>query len=95
MSILNEFPVGHRNTYFSQTVKDIRASKDTLVDIFERMEMFFRRLEVYTEAQPTSGMMDIIIQIIVEVLSIIGIATKEIKQGRLSTHSLYKYMTVH
>ncbi|KAI0272006.1 hypothetical protein BGY98DRAFT_1189419 [Russula aff. rugulosa BPL654] len=59
------------------TVKDVRSGKDTLVDIFERMEMFFRRVEVYTEAQPTSGMMDIIIRILVEVLSILGIATKE------------------
>ncbi len=76
--------------YFSQTVKDIRASKNTLIDIFERMEMFFRRLEVYTEAQRTSEMMNIIIQIMVEVLSILGIATKEIKQSRLSKYSLHK-----
>ena len=39
-------------------------------------------------------MMDIIIQIIVEVLSILGIATKEIKQSRLSKYSLYKYIRV-
>ncbi|KAF8494847.1 hypothetical protein F5888DRAFT_606179 [Russula emetica] len=64
------------------TVKAIRASKDTLVDIFERIERFFRRLEVYTGAQPTSEMMDIIIQIMVEVLSILGIVTKEMKQSR-------------
>jgi hypothetical protein len=56
--------------------------------------MFFRRLEVYTEAQPFSGIMDIIIQIMVEVLSILGTATKEIKQSRLSKCSLYKYITV-
>jgi hypothetical protein len=46
--------------------------------------MFFRRLEIYTEVQPTTEMTDIIIQIMVEVLSILGIATKEIKQGRIS-----------
>jgi len=56
--------------------------------------MFFRRLEVYTKAQPISEMMDIIIQIIVEVLSILGIATKEIKQSRLSKYMLYKYFAV-
>jgi hypothetical protein len=39
-------------------------------------------------------MMDMIIQIIVEVLSILGIATKDIKQSRLSTHSLYRHVTV-
>ena len=72
------------NTDFSQAAKDVRASQDTLVDIFERIEMFFRRLEVYTEVSPTSEMMNIIIQIMVEVLSILGIATKEIKQSRIS-----------
>ncbi|KAI0268068.1 hypothetical protein BGY98DRAFT_1180498 [Russula aff. rugulosa BPL654] len=63
--------------------KGARASQNTLIDIFERIEMFFRRLEVYTRVSPTTEMMDIMIQIMVEVLSILGIATKEIKQGRL------------
>jgi hypothetical protein len=46
--------------------------------------MFFRRLEVYTEVEPTPEMMDMMVQITVEVLSILGIATKDIKQGRTS-----------
>jgi hypothetical protein len=54
------------------------------VDIFERIEMFFRRLEIYTEVPLTTEMMMIIIQITVEVLSILGIATREIKEGRAS-----------
>ena len=53
--------------------------------------MFFRRLETYTQVAPTAEMMDIIIQIMVEVLSILGIATKEIKQGRLSKSSGKNY----
>ena len=77
------------NTRVCQTAKDVRASRDTLVDIFERIEMFFRRLEIYTEAQGTSEMMDIIIQIMVEVISILGIATKQIKEGRISMYLLY------
>jgi hypothetical protein len=64
--------------------KDVQTSEDTLIDIFERVESFFRRLEIYTEVPPTPGMTDIIVQIMVEVLSILGIATKEIKQGRTS-----------
>ena len=76
--------MGHFNTYISQAVKDVRASPDTLVDIFERIESFFRRLEVYTEVTPTTEMTDTIVQIMVEVLSIVGIAMKEIKQGWLS-----------
>ena len=39
-------------------------------------------------------MMDMIVQIMVEVLSILGIATREIKQGRISKYLLYKYDNV-
>ena len=52
--------------------------------------MFFGRLDVYTQVPPTNEMMDLIIQIMAEVLSILGIATKEIKQGRMSKHFAYK-----
>ena len=64
-----------------QAAKDVRASQDTFVYIFERLEIFFRRLEIYTEDPPTEM---IVTQILVEVLSILGIATKEIRQGRFS-----------
>ena len=46
--------------------------------------MFLRRLDFYIEVPPTNEMIDLIIQIIAEVLSILGIATKEMKQGRIS-----------
>ena len=82
--------MGHCNTCIYQAAKNLRASHDTLVDIFERMEMFFRRLEIYTELQPTGEMMNIIIHIMTEVISILGIATKEIKQGRISNYSLVR-----
>ena len=72
------------NTYIPQAAKDVRASQDTLVDVFERIEMFFRRLEVYSEVAATTEMMDVITQIMGEVLCILGIATKEIGQGRIS-----------
>jgi hypothetical protein len=46
--------------------------------------MFFRRLEVSTTVEPTPEMMVMMVHITVEVLSILGIAMKEIKQGRTS-----------
>ena len=55
-----------------------------LIDIFVRIEGFFKRLESYTEVRPTAAMTDVIVKIIIEVLSILAIATKEIKQGRSS-----------
>ncbi|KAH9178014.1 hypothetical protein EDB89DRAFT_2239731 [Lactarius sanguifluus] len=65
-----------------QAVKDVRASQNTLVDLFGRMEYFFKRLEKYMDIRPTAAMTDIIVKIMVEVLSILGIMTKEIRQGR-------------
>ena len=70
--------------YVSQAAKDVRASQSTILDIFERIEMFFLRIVVYTEVDPTPEMMDMMAQITVEVLSILGIAMKGIKQGRTS-----------
>ncbi len=55
-----------------------------LVDIFVRIENFFKRLESYTEVSPTAAMADVIMKTMAEVLSIIASATKEIKQGRPS-----------
>jgi hypothetical protein len=39
---------------------------------------------MYTEVPLTPEMLDMIIQIMAEVISILGIATKEIKQSRTS-----------
>ncbi|KAI0297925.1 hypothetical protein BC826DRAFT_135394 [Russula brevipes] len=62
--------------------KDVIASQDTLIVLFSRIEYFFQRLEIYMEVPPTAAMMEIITKIMVEVLSILGIATKDMKRGR-------------
>ncbi|KAN0118906.1 hypothetical protein V8E52_004678 [Russula decolorans] len=64
------------------TAKAVRADQDALFEMFERIEIFFQRLDIYTEVAPNQGMVDTITAIMVEVLNFIGIATKEIKQGR-------------
>ncbi len=62
-----------------------------LIDIFVRIESFFKRLESYTEVPPTAAMTDVIVKIMIEVLSILAIATKDIKQGRPSA-LIYVYL---
>ncbi|KAN0128641.1 hypothetical protein V8E53_013560 [Lactarius tabidus] len=62
--------------------KDVEASQDVLIDLFERIENFFKRLETYTSVLPTDAMTDIIVKIMIEVLNIFAIATKEMRQGR-------------
>ena len=82
------------NTYISQAANDVRTNQDTLADILDRIGMYFRRLETYTDVPLTTGMMDIIVQIMVEVLSILGIATTEIKRGRMSESFMNEFVTV-
>ncbi|KAH9061874.1 hypothetical protein EDB87DRAFT_382930 [Lactarius vividus] len=65
-----------------QVAKDVGAAQEALIDIFERIEDFFKRLETYISVRATAAMTDIIVKIMVEVLNILAITTKEIKQGR-------------
>jgi hypothetical protein len=67
-----------------QAIKDVRTSQNALVDLFGRLEFFFQRLEKYIDVRPTAAMKNIIVKIMAEVLSILGIVTKEVGQGRTS-----------
>ena len=75
---------GHHDASVSQAAKDVNASQDMLIDLFERIGRFFRRLESYTERVPSEGMTDIMVEIMVEVLSVLAAVTVEIKQKRRS-----------
>jgi hypothetical protein len=68
----------------------VDASQDVLIDIFVRIEGFFIRLVSYTEVQPSAAMTDVIVKIITEVLSILAIATKEVKRGRSSKRNRHQ-----
>jgi len=67
-----------------QAAKDVSTCQDKLVELFNRIGYFFRRLEIYIEVPPTTAMTDIIVEIMVKVITILGIATKEVQRGRLS-----------
>ncbi|KAH9028035.1 hypothetical protein EDB83DRAFT_2319588 [Lactarius deliciosus] len=46
--------------------KEVTASQDALVDIFERIESFYRWLEEYSDVLTTEAMRDIVVKIMVE-----------------------------
>jgi hypothetical protein len=71
-----------------QTAKDVRASYDALVDIFECIENFLRRLSIYNEILPTPAMTEMVIKIMAELIAVLALATKQMKQGRFSKSSL-------
>ena len=67
-----------------QAAKDVQSSHDVLVDLFERIHFFLKRLGVHTRISPTEEMVEILVKIMAEVLSILSIATKEVQQSRTS-----------
>jgi hypothetical protein len=67
-----------------QVAKDVRSSHNVLVDLFERIQFFLKRLGVHTRISPTEEMVEILVKIMAEVLSILSIATKEVQQSRTS-----------
>jgi hypothetical protein len=75
-------------TLIHQTANGVSASNDALEDLFECVQNFLQRLHVYREIRPTPVMTDILIKIMVEVLSVLALTTKQIKLGRFSKHTL-------
>ena len=68
----------------SQTAKYVRESYDALIDIFECIESFLRRLRIYTDIPLTPAMTEVLVKIMVELLSVLALATKQINRGRFS-----------
>jgi hypothetical protein len=61
----------------------VSSSYDALVELFECLENFLKRLHIYTEMITLRPVMaDLLVKIIVEVLGVLSLATKQIKQGR-------------
>ncbi|KAF8261454.1 hypothetical protein EI94DRAFT_1745979 [Lactarius quietus] len=60
----------------------VTSSYDALVDLFECIGNFLNRLRIYTDIPMTPSMTEIVVKIMVELLSVFALATKQIKQGR-------------
>lgn len=68
----------------SQAVKDVSASYDALVKLFASFEKFLSRLSIYAEIPHTQALKTVLVEIIVELLSTLALATQQVKQGRFS-----------
>jgi hypothetical protein len=87
--------LGDIQTY--QAVTGVLDDYATLADLLESVEHFLNRLDIYTKIPPTVSMTEMIIKILVELLSILALATKQIQQGKLSESVLGEilyYLTV-
>ncbi|KAF8262384.1 hypothetical protein EI94DRAFT_1704822 [Lactarius quietus] len=61
----------------------VGSSYDALVDLFECLGNFLKRLRIYSDIPLIPSMAEISAKIMVELLSVLALATKQIKQGRL------------
>ncbi|KAH9023703.1 hypothetical protein EDB84DRAFT_1440898 [Lactarius hengduanensis] len=77
--------VGRDNTSLTQAARDTAASRDTLIELFDKIKNFFVRLKIYTEVTPTAEMTNVMGKVMAEVLSMLAIATSAMKQGRTKT----------
>ena len=74
----------HISLHILQVAGGVSSSYDSLVDLFECIGNFLKRLRIYTDVPLTPSMMDIIGEIMIELLSVFALATNQIKQGRFS-----------
>jgi hypothetical protein len=87
-------PSAHlRDIQTCQAVKGVLDDYDTLADLLESVEHFLNRLDIYTKIPPTVtvSMTEIIIKILVELLSVLALVTKQLQQGKLSECMLGEY----
>ena len=81
-------PIAHRAYRYDirvhQAANGVIASYDATDDLLKSIEHFLKRLDIYTEIPPTPAMDKILVKIMVELVSILALATSELKQGRLS-----------
>jgi len=68
----------------SQAVKDVAASHEALIHLFERIHLFLQRLNRYTGMPLTGDMTVLLGKIMSQVLSILALSTKEMMNRRIS-----------
>jgi hypothetical protein len=68
-----------------QAAVGVSGSYDALCELFECVGYFLQRLNIYTKDIPLSPqMLDILVKIMVQVLNVLALATKQVKDGRFS-----------
>jgi hypothetical protein len=78
----------------NQAANSVISSYEPLVDLLESIEHFLNRLDIYTRIPHTPAMDEMVVKIMVELLSTLALAIKELKRGRSSESSLADLVTL-
>ena len=78
-------------------MKDVIASYEVLVKLFERIQLFLQRLNHYTAVTLTPDMTELLGKIMAQILSILALSTKTMKERRMrriswSIQSIYSFV---
>ena len=75
-------------------VKGVIASYETLLNLFERTQFFLQRLNHYITAFLTLELTELLAKILAQVLFVLALSTKEMKERRISVliHSKYSLL---
>ena len=65
-------------------VKDVIASYESLISLFERTQLFLQRLNQYITAPLAPEMTELLAKILAQVLFVLALSTKEMKEMRIS-----------
>ena len=75
---------GRIDAHIPQVVIAVRGVRSSITDLFESIKKFFLRLRIYVELPHTEELTEIIVDVMVHVLHILALLTKEIKGGKIS-----------
>ena len=75
-------------------MRNVLASYEALVKLFERIQFFLQRLHHYTAVPLTPEMTELLAKIMAQILSILALSTKTMKEGRISwsIQSIYSFV---
>ena len=65
-------------------MRDVVRNYDTLISLFERVNLFLKRLDSYSSIPLTTTMTELLGKIMAQVLSILALSTKTMKERRIS-----------
>ena len=60
------------------------ASHDVILDLFGRMENFFKRFRIYIQSPLNADLAEVLVEVVVKIMDILSITMKEITQSRTS-----------
>ncbi|KAJ7048703.1 hypothetical protein C8F01DRAFT_1070277, partial [Mycena amicta] len=69
-----------------QAAKNVSARYDSIIDLCELLHSFLERLRVYLSVQLPENMQEVVVRILTHLLSVFGLATKEIKHNRFGSY---------